>query len=99
MPKSDYIIVDEIQDFTEQEIREFIQAARKNFYFFGDTAQSIFESLKDTISVEDIQFNIEAPAKATSAAATSGASSCSTSSAPWNSPKPCRRKSSTFSPT
>lgn len=59
MPKSDYIIVDEIQDFTEQEIREFIQAARKNFYFFGDTAQSIFESLKDTISVEDIQFNIE----------------------------------------
>ena len=24
MPKSDYIIVDEIQDFTEQEIREML---------------------------------------------------------------------------
>lgn len=54
-PKSDYIIVDEIQDFTEDEIREFISCAKKNFYFFGDTAQSIYEGLKTTMPVGDIR--------------------------------------------
>lgn len=44
-PHSDYIIVDEIQDFTGEEIRRFISAANKNFYFFGDTAQSIYDGL------------------------------------------------------
>lgn len=57
-PKSDYIIVDEIQDFTTDEIREFIQATRKQFFFYGDTAQSIYEGLKDTIDVDDIRFSI-----------------------------------------
>lgn len=57
-PKSDYIIVDEIQDFTTDEIREFIQATRKQFFFYGDTAQSIYEGLKDTIGVDDIRFSI-----------------------------------------
>lgn len=42
MPAADYIIVDEIQDFTKEEILEFMHAARKCFFFFGDTAQSIF---------------------------------------------------------
>lgn len=42
MPSADYIIVDEIQDFTKEEILEFMHAARKCFFFFGDTAQSIF---------------------------------------------------------
>lgn len=42
MPTADYIIVDEIQDFTKEEILEFMHAARKCFFFFGDTAQSIF---------------------------------------------------------
>lgn len=42
---SDYIIVDEIQDFTAEEIKAFIDAADKNFFFFGDTAQSIYEGL------------------------------------------------------
>ena len=40
MPKADYIIVDEIQDFDREEIMQFINAARKCFFFFGDTAQS-----------------------------------------------------------
>lgn len=55
MPKADYVIVDEIQDFTQEEIEEFISATKKNFFFFGDTAQSIYEGLKTTIPVEDIR--------------------------------------------
>lgn len=54
MPSADYIIVDEIQDFTEEEIKEFINAAKINFFFFGDTAQSIYQGLKDTIPVSAI---------------------------------------------
>lgn len=41
-PRADYIIVDEIQDFTAKEINQFIHAANKNFFFFGDSAQSIY---------------------------------------------------------
>lgn len=54
MPKADYVIVDEIQDFTQTEIEEFIAATKKNFFFFGDTAQSIYEGLKDTMPVNGI---------------------------------------------
>lgn len=53
---ADYIIVDEIQDFGEEEIKEFIDAAKKHFIFFGDTAQSIYEGLRDTLPVEDIGY-------------------------------------------
>ena len=53
MPKADYVIVDEIQDFTQTEIEEFIAATKKNFFFFGDTAQSIYEGLKDTMASID----------------------------------------------
>ena len=45
-PKADYVIVDEIQDFTREEIQEFINATNKNFFFFGDTAQSIYQGLR-----------------------------------------------------
>lgn len=54
MPSADYIIVDEIQDFTKEEIQEFISATNKNFFFFGDSAQSIFDGIKDTLPVEGI---------------------------------------------
>lgn len=54
LPQADYTIVDEIQDFTKEEIGEFISATRKHFYFFGDTAQSVFKRLKNTLPVEDI---------------------------------------------
>lgn len=47
MPQADYVIVDEIQDFTREEIEEFIEAAREHFFFFGDTAQSIYNGLPD----------------------------------------------------
>lgn len=53
---ADYIIVDEIQDFTEDEIQEFISATNKHFFFFGDTAQSIYDGLKDTIPVDAIGY-------------------------------------------
>lgn len=55
MASADYIIVDEIQDFTREEIQEFVGAAKKNFFFFGDTGQSIFTGLKDTLPVESIR--------------------------------------------
>ena len=54
MPKSDYVIVDEIQDFEQQEIMEFVRATKKNFFFFGDTAQSIYGRLKRTMPVQNI---------------------------------------------
>lgn len=54
-PSADYIIVDEIQDFSKEEIKEFIAATNKNFFFFGDTAQSIYEGLKTTIPVDEIR--------------------------------------------
>lgn len=54
MPSADYVIVDEIQDFTATEIKEFIKAAKKNFYFFGDTAQSLYNGLKQTLPVNAI---------------------------------------------
>ncbi len=55
MPKADYIIVDEIQDFTHEEIQEFIDAAKKCFLFFGDTAQSIYRQYgKQTMTIAQI---------------------------------------------
>ena len=54
-PKADYIIVDEIQDFTEEEIKEFMNAAKVAYLFFGDSAQSIYKQYgKNTISIEQI---------------------------------------------
>ena len=68
-PSADYIIVDEIQDFDKEEISVFIKAARKNFYFFGDTAQSIYDGYKiygkpypqNTIPVDDIKSEMNLP--------------------------------------
>lgn len=54
-PSADYIIVDEIQDFTSEEIIEFVQASRKHYFFFGDSAQSIYAPFKkDVMSMEQI---------------------------------------------
>ena len=55
MPKADYVIVDEIQDFTRSEIEEFISATNKSYFFFGDTAQSIYGKVRPgTLTVEEI---------------------------------------------
>ena len=54
-PQADYVIVDEIQDFDEEEIEEFVKAAKKHFFFFGDTAQSIMNFYsKKVMTVEKI---------------------------------------------
>lgn len=54
-PSADYIIVDEIQDFDQKEIQEFINAAKMHYLFFGDTAQSIYRQFgKKTMSIEEI---------------------------------------------
>lgn len=56
-PSTDYMIVDEIQDFNEEEIREFIKATNKHFFFFGDTAQSIYDGMPEkgkTVPVDEI---------------------------------------------
>lgn len=53
-PSSDYIIVDEIQDFDKDEINQFVKSTKKNFFFFGDTAQSIYGGLKNSVSVDNI---------------------------------------------
>lgn len=63
-PSSDYIIVDEIQDFSKEEIQEFIDSTNKHFFFFGDTAQSIYEGLKDTLPVEEINYMLPSGKKA-----------------------------------
>jgi len=79
-PPADYIIVDEIQDFTRQEIAEFKTAARRAFFFWGDSAQSIYKGLKDTqdilaiandahIEPEKLHFNHRLPRKIASFAA------------------------------
>lgn len=54
--QADYIIVDEIQDFKVEEIQEFINAARKNFFFFGDNAQSIYYDSGRNVALEDIGY-------------------------------------------
>lgn len=55
MPKADYIIVDEIQDFDKEEILQFVRAARKCYFFFGDTAQSIYRAFgKQTMTIDQI---------------------------------------------
>ena len=58
-PHSDYVIVDEIQDFDKEEIQQFIKATNKHFFFFGDTAQSIYNGLpkKDGTIKETLPVN------------------------------------------
>jgi len=53
-PSSDFVIVDEIQDFTKEEIELIKGATKKHFFFFGDTAQSIYDGLKNTQDIIDI---------------------------------------------
>lgn len=58
---ADYTIVDEVQDFDLAEIEAFVKATNKHFFFFGDTAQSIYEGIekngkkKKPIPVEGIK--------------------------------------------
>ncbi len=53
-PSADYIIVDEIQDFSRDEVNEFIKATKKCFFFFGDTAQSIYGGIKHPLTIKEL---------------------------------------------
>jgi len=55
-PPADYIIVDEIQDFTKEEIAQFKTAAQKEFFFWGDSKQSIYKGLKKTQTILEIAY-------------------------------------------
>jgi Superfamily I DNA and RNA helicases len=61
MPSADYIIVDEIQDFSREEVTDFIRAAKKCFFFFGDTAQSIYEGIKHPMTIKELSEMTDVP--------------------------------------
>ena len=56
-PHADYFIVDEIQDFPKAQVQEFMHAADKHFFFFGDTAQTIYKNT-NPLTVSEIKNNI-----------------------------------------
>lgn len=62
-PTSDYIIVDEAQDFSLEDINLFRSKARKAVLLYGDTAQQLYRFIKDkqTVSMEDIQYHTKYP--------------------------------------
>jgi superfamily I DNA/RNA helicase len=54
-PNADYIIIDEAQDFSEQDIKLFKSKANKALMLFGDSAQQIYKFKKpEPISMEQI---------------------------------------------
>lgn len=59
----DYVIVDEAQDFSRDDIELLKSKARKALLVYGDTAQQLFKFLKDkqTVSMEDIQYFTKFP--------------------------------------
>lgn len=59
----DYIIVDEAQDFSREDIELLRSKAKKAFLVYGDSAQQLYKFLKDkqTVSMEDIQYFTKFP--------------------------------------
>ena len=59
----DYIIVDEAQDFSEEDIQLLKSKTQKALLIYGDTAQQLYKFLKDkkTVSMEDIQYFTKFP--------------------------------------
>ena len=55
-PSSDYIIIDEAQDFSRDEIELFKTRAKKALLLYGDSAQQLYSFIKDkkTASMEEI---------------------------------------------
>ncbi len=62
-PSADYIIVDEAQDFSEEEIELFRSKAKKALLLYGDSAQQLYTFIKDkgAVSMEDIQYFTKFP--------------------------------------
>lgn len=55
-PEADYIIVDEAQDFSIEDIELFRSKAKKALFLYGDSAQQLYKFLKEKVpaSMEDI---------------------------------------------
>jgi DNA helicase IV len=55
-PSSDYIIVDEAQDFSKEDILLFKDKANKALLLYGDSAQQLYKFIKnkETISMEEM---------------------------------------------
>ncbi len=51
----DYLIIDEVQDFTLATIKEILKIKFKGIYFFGDDSQQIYEWQEKKVRIEDIQ--------------------------------------------
>jgi len=62
-PSADYIIVDEAQDFSKEDIELFKSKARKALLLYGDSAQQLYTFIQDkkTVSMEDIQYFTKFP--------------------------------------
>jgi superfamily I DNA/RNA helicase len=57
-PTADFVIIDEVQDFTKEELNLLQQSAGKAFILFGDTAQQIYKGLKPNLmTMEEIAFH------------------------------------------
>jgi superfamily I DNA/RNA helicase len=56
-PRADYIVVDEAQDFTKEEIELFIFKSNKVLRMYGDTAQQLYAFKHDNpLTMEDIAY-------------------------------------------
>ena len=62
-PSADYIIVDEAQDFSKEDIELFKSKAKKALLLYGDSAQQLYTFIQDkkTVSMEDIQYFTKFP--------------------------------------
>nr|WP_315175954.1 AAA family ATPase [uncultured Flavobacterium sp.] len=59
---ADYVIIDEVQDFTKDELTELQKSAKKAFILFGDSAQQIYKGLKpDLMTMEQIANHTSLP--------------------------------------
>ena len=59
---AEYIIVDEVQDFDTNELKELQDAAKKHFILFGDSAQQLYKNIKrDLLTMEEIQIQTGIP--------------------------------------
>ncbi|MFQ6539732.1 MULTISPECIES: ATP-binding domain-containing protein [Aphanothece] len=55
-PSADYIIIDEVQDFSREELQQLRDSARKHLILFGDSAQQVYAEMKDDLmTMEEIQ--------------------------------------------
>ena len=63
-PSADYIIIDEVQDFDTDELRDLQNAAKKHFILFGDSAQQLYKNIPNKgklLTMEEIQIQTGIP--------------------------------------